>query len=259
MKKIVLFSLLSCFALLHSCDPNKEGIKCYPTRVTTTISTGAGATSIIADYHYSGDTLSYIIYSTGETHYYSYDSFGMLQAVKAVNDKLLRKDEYILNWDGNELLRVDISMMNIDYNDRLDIDTFYYAYREFEYKGKVIEKESSYERESLDVSFQLSETKVFSYDDNGNLSSILVNDADGVLLSTSTMTYDLNKHPYSALKLLFDGAESHVNNLLSKTVEEEGTDFIYTVIYNNYLYPDQVIEKENGVISKNIRYVYECR
>jgi len=258
MKKLLACALIIWFTVFTSCDPVKEG-QCYPTRVKTTMPNGSSAISVTADYQYNGDTLGYIIYSTGETHYYEYDESGTLLMVKEVNDKQLYKIEYKLEWDGDEMIRVAISKMNFDYNDRLDLDTFYYAYRVFEYKGRMIEKEADYYREDENDAFGLVTEKEFSYDDSGNLSTILEKDVETGVVSTITMTYDACKNPFSALNLLFDGEESHINNQLTRSNDVAGIDFEYTVIYNSYLYPQQIVEKENSTISRNITYEYDFR
>ncbi|MFZ5940077.1 MAG: hypothetical protein ACOYXB_05840 [Bacteroidota bacterium] len=259
MKKHFGIIFIFWLTLIISCDPAADKTKCYPTRITTTIASGGGSSSIISDYHYEGDTLSYIIFSTGQTHYFQYNDDGKLSTVREVNDKLLRKDEYVLTYDGKDLTRVDISVMNLDYEYRTDLDTFYYAYREYEYTGKHITKEYDYSRSDSDAAFTLQKETDYSWDESGNLSAIVISDISPEVVTTINMSYDVGNHPFSALNLLFDGKESHVNNLVSMTNDQTGSEFAFTLVYNDHLYPEQLIEKENGTINRIVRYDYDCR
>jgi len=259
MRNFLGYILVICFAVISSCEPASEKIFCYPSRVTTTTASGTGSASVISDYHYDGDTLRYIIYSTGQAHYYEYDNSGRLLLVKEINDKSWQKDEYALNYDGDELLKIDIFLMRLDYADRTDLDTFQYTFREFEYEGGHIIRENYYSREADTVEFSLAMVKEYTYDTAGNITEIHQTDKISKEEINISMAYDTGKNPFSALNLMFNGEESYVNNLLTKTNDRTGATFQYTVVYNGQLYPEQTIEKENGNINRIERFDYDCR
>ena len=69
------------------------------------------------------------------------------------------------------------------------------------------------------------------------------------------MTYDQSKHPYFALPYYFDGM-SYVNNMLSRSEEESGMDYIYDLRLNEYEYPETVYEKLGSTYSRITSYSY---
>ena len=56
--------------------------------------------------------------------------------------------------------------MNLDYEYRTDLDTFYFAYREFGYTGKVLDSEACYERTDPKTAFSLIKEQSYTYSYN---------------------------------------------------------------------------------------------
>ena len=92
-------------------------------------------------------------------------------------------------------------------------------------------------------------------DSQGNLTSIDELDPRSGESNQITMTYDQSKHPYNALSYYFEGM-SYVNNMLSRSDEESGMDYLYDLRLNEYEYPETVYEKLGSTYSRITSYSY---
>ena len=257
MKRTISYIIPLLFVFSSGCEVVPVEIECYPQRVKTTLSTGAGAASITADYKYTGKLVDRIIWSNSQTHYFSYDAENQLSKVEEVNVKTLIKTEYRITYDGYQLTRIDKYISILDYLTQEPVDTSYVGYQTLQHNGAYVSDEEVYERKKENKDFSLKFKKKYSYDLAGNISSLVSLKPSGDTAESYTFSYDLLKNPYDALKLYFNG-ESFVNNILQREDLLNDNTYTYQVIYNANQYPDQVNIKEDGLLFQVVTYDYTC-
>lgn len=258
MNRITSYILLLLFVFSSACETESTEVTCYPQRVKTTLSSGAGAISITADYKYTGELVDRIIWSNSQTHYFSYDEENQLSKVEEINVKTLVKTEYRVTYDSYQLMRIEKYRSGLDYLTQQPIDTSYVGYQVFSHEGANVSEEEVFVRPDETVDFSLKYRKKYSYDQAGNITELVsMNLWSGDTAESYTFTYDLQKNPFDALKLYFNG-ESFVNNVLQKEDKVNDNTYNYQIIYNANLYPEQINVKEDGYLYQVITYDYTC-
>ncbi|MCK5135396.1 MAG: hypothetical protein KAR19_06365 [Bacteroidales bacterium] len=253
----ILFIVLT---VVLSCDGyNKEEVICLPVNMTATIVQGIETKKIIADFHYIPETdmLDHITWSNHQTHYFEYNEAGRLMVVRQMKVNMKVQEEMWFNCDGSLVDRVVLVKRNLDYRSLEPIDSIYTGYIEFEYEGKNIIKEKRYKMSGGGMKKKVVGEVEYEYDAHGNVLSRRASDPRTESTESFTMTYDNNKHPFSGLQYYFSG-ESFVNNLLSKSIEEDDLSYSYDLRLNDHGYPEIVYEKLGITNSRIIRYSYTC-
>lgn len=258
MKKVFSLGLIVLFAALVSCELEEYEVRCFPTRVISKINAGASSYTLTADYKYDGERVDYIIISTGQTHYFDYSGEGTLEQVRKIDVRTKQKEELRLLYEGEQLVRIDEYVMNLNPLTHEDRDTSYVRYHLFEYDGKRISMETIYARDKESGEFVLVTRNEVAYDNRGNLVEYSTTDVRSQATTTYSFEYDAYNNPFQELELYFTG-ESYVNNILHKEEVTGNTEYTYQVMYNDDKYPDQIIEKQDGVISQVINFEYFCK
>ncbi len=243
---------------MSGCETEHE-VECFPQRVKTTLASGTNATSITADYKYTGNLIDRIIWSNSRTHYFSYNSEEQLTKIEEFNVKTLMKTEYRISYDGIYLSRVEQYLSVLDYQTQKEVDTSYVGYHTYIHENGNISEEKVFERENETQDFVLLQNSEYSYDILGNLTGMTsVDEISGDTLESYTFIYDLQKNPYNALQLYFHG-ETFVNNILQKDNLLTEETYTYQIIYNSSQYPNQINIKENGYLYQVITFDYVCK
>ncbi len=246
------------FVFILACEFTPAEIHCYPQRVKTTLSSGAGAVSITADYKYNGKLIDRIIWSNHQTHNFSYDAENQLIKVEEFDIKTLVKTEYRISYDGYQLMRIDKYLSVLDYQFQEPVDTSYVGYQAFSHEGANVSEEEVYARKDESEEFSLVYTKEYSYDALGNITNLVSMDViSGDTAEAYIFTYDYQKNPYDALTLYFNG-ETFINNILQKDDLVSDETYTYQIIYNANQYPDQINIKEEGTLYQVISFDYTC-
>ncbi len=246
------------FVFMSACETEHE-VACFPQRVKTTLASGTNATSITADYKYTGDLIDRIIWSNSQTHYFSYNTEDQLIKIEEFNVKTLMKTEYRIFYDGNYLSGVEQYFSVLDYQTQMEVDTSYVAYHTYAHENGNISTEKVFGRENESQDFVLLKNNAYSYDVFGNLTEMIsMDDVSGDTLESYTFIYDLQKNPYNALQLYFHG-KTFVNNILQKENLLSKETYTYQIIYNSTQYPNQINIKENGYMYQVITFDYVCK
>ena len=260
MKNISIIAITALFFSLFACDnTQEEETICLPVNMTVTLVQGSETKKIIADFHYIPDTelIDHITWSDHQTHYFEYDASDRLAVVKAMKVDAKVLEEMWFVYDGSLVERVDLVRRNLDYVYLEPLDSIYAGYVELEYNGKQIIKESEYEI-SVDGHMEVYVRNVsYEYDNKGNLLTSTALDPATGSTEHLTMTYDKSKHPFGGLHYYFSG-DSYVNNMVSRSVEETGFDYIYELQLNEHDYPEIIYEKLGSTTTRILRYSYIC-
>lgn len=258
MRKFSSHIVVLLLLFLLGCEFETGEVQCYPQRVKTLISTGAGAESITADYKYEGKLIDRIIWSNKQTHYFSYDAQNQLTKVEEYDIQYLLMTAYDLTYDGLQLSRIDKYISRLDYLLHEPLDTAYLGYQVFVHKGAEISNEEVYEREDEAQEFYLKYTREYTYDESGNLTSMVSMDAvESDTAEAYIYSYDFEKNPYGALKLYFNG-ESFINNVLQRENLLNDEIYTYQIIYTPNQYPEQINVKQEGTLYQVITFDYTC-
>jgi hypothetical protein len=169
-------------------------------------------------------------------------------------DKRVQEERWFV-YDGALVERVDLVKRNLDYTYLEPVDSIYTGYVEYDYEGAQVIEESAYEISEDGFREEFIRNASYTYDSQGNLTSIDEMDPISGESNLITMTYDQSKHPYFALPYYFDGI-SYVNNMLSRSEEKSGMDYIYDLRLNEYEYPETVYEKLGSTYSRITSYSY---
>jgi hypothetical protein len=245
--------------MVTSCELAQEEVEttCLPIKISMTVLQGSNTSKIIADFHYIPDTelLDRITWSNHQTHYFEYDESGRMKVLRMMKvDKRVQEERWFV-YDGALVERVDLVKRNLDYTYLEPVDSIYTGYVEYDYEGAQVIEESAYEISEDGFREEFIRNASYTYDSQGNLTSIDEMDPISGESNLITMTYDQSKHPYFALPYYFDGI-SYVNNMLSRSEEKSGMDYIYDLRLNEYEYPETVYEKLGSTYSRITSYSY---
>ena len=258
MKKNFLFIPVALL-LLVSCETfmEEEEVIFLPVNVTTTVVQGSQTKKIIADYHYVPETgrLDHITRSDHQTHYFEYDASGRIHVVRMMKVDRKLQEEMWFYYEGTQVEKVLLVERNLDYIFLEPIDSVYSGSIRFEYEGGYIIEETRHEVADNKKQEKLVWKVEYTYDRDGNIISAYGFDPGAKTGESVAMTYDQNKHPFSDLQYYFTG-ESFVNNMLSKSIDEQGIAYNYELRLNEYGYPEIVYEKLGASNSRIIRYSY---
>ena len=258
MKSKILFLLLLAIGACYSCESfNEDQVILLPANMTATIVEGTEAKKIIADFNYIPGTnrLDHITWSNHQTHYFEYDASDRIAVVRQMKVDAKVQEEQWFHYDGSLVERIILVKRNLDYSFLEPLDSIYVGYVKFDYEGKDIIEEKRYEM-SEDGKKQEVVWKVsYAYDGQGNILSSTSSDPRTKSSQSIQMSYDNNKHPFSELAYYFTG-ESFVNNLMSKTIEQEDFEYDYDLRLNEYGYPETIFEKLGYTNTRIIRYTY---
>lgn len=258
MRPTISYIILLLFVFIAACEVTPTEYYCFPQRVKTTISTGAGAASITADYKYTGKLVDRIIWSNSQTHYFSYDAENQISKIEEINVKTLQETEYRFTYDGNQLMRVDKYLSPLDYLTQEPVDTAYVGYQTFRHEGVNVSEEEVFVRKDESEEFSLKYIKEYSYDLAGNITKLVsMNVVKQDTAEAYTFSYDLQKNPYQGLKLYFNG-ETFINNILEKVDLVNDNTYTYQIIYNANQYPGQINIKEDGLLYQVITFDFIC-
>ncbi|MCP4309840.1 MAG: hypothetical protein GY790_01135 [Bacteroidetes bacterium] len=255
-----LIPILMLF-LISSCEGSGDEVEeiCLPTSMSALIIQGTNTTKIIADFDYlpESDLLDHITWSNHQTHYFEYDDSNRLSVVRQLKVKEKVQDELWFRYDGQLVSEVILVRKNLDYAYLEPVDSIYTGYLNYEYEGKQIIAETEYRAaEGVGTINPVREVS-YEYDGNGNIlnTSTIYLDKSGSD-ETAVMTYDSDKHPFSALIYYFTG-ESFVNNQLTRSVGN--MDYTYDLTLNSRGYPEIIYEKLGSSNTQIIRYSYMVR
>ncbi|MDX1314866.1 MAG: hypothetical protein R3356_05135, partial [Eudoraea sp.] len=173
MKSGSSYIIVLLLVFSSACEFEQEETHCYPVRIKSTLSTGAGAASTTADYKYEGKLVDRIIWSNKQTHYFSYDTENRLAKVEEFNIRTLQETEYRLTYDGFQLSRIDKFISSLDYRTQEPVDTTHIGYQTFTHSGANVSEEEVFGRESEDEDFALLYTREYSYDLAGNITGMV--------------------------------------------------------------------------------------
>jgi hypothetical protein len=251
-------SLLVLLVFLPGCGTEQE-TQCYPGRVSTTIAEGTNATMITADYQYDGDRPDRIIFSNFQTHFFEYDDNGRIRSVARKNVQTFQNLTSVYTYSDGEAVRSDEYRIRLDRFTQENLDTVHTGYRLFEYEGGNVTGEQEFAIDPASGAATLSLYKTYTYDASGNMSKyVCLDEVDGDTIEASEYQYDLQRHPYRDLGLVFEGA-THVNNVLRRTDLLTGEVFNHQVIYTTAGYPEQINVKQESYLVEVTRYDYTCR
>lgn len=258
MKRFNLLVSAILLSLLCACENyyQEEEVTCLPINMSATIIQGSETKNLNADFTYIPglDLLDHIKWSNKQSHFFNYNEFGKLQVVINLKEETRVQEEMWFVYDGSQVERIDLVKRNLDYFLE-PVDSVHLGYTTFEYQGKDVLSESRYEFTREGVEEELTWKTEYAYDQNGNILSCRAFDPRSESRKSVDMTYDTSKHPFSGLQFYFNG-ESFVNNLVSKTVVEEGFDYNYEIDLNEYGYPEKIVEKLGASKTRTISYSY---
>jgi len=258
MKRFNLLTAAILLSLLCACESyyQDEEVICLPINMSATIVNGTGTESLNADFSYIPglDLLDHITWSNNQSHFFNYDEYGKLQSVIHMKMEAKVKEEMWFVYDGTLVERIDLVKRNLDYYLE-PVDSVHLGYTEFEYLGKNVLSESRYEFTQEGMQEEFTWKVEYAYDQKGNMLSCKAFDPRSESLESVDMTYDTSKHPFSGLQYYFNG-ESFVNNLLSKTLVEEGFNYNYEIVLNEFGYPETILEKLGATHTRTISYSY---
>lgn len=258
MKRFNLLTSAILLSLLCACESyyQEEEVICLPVNMSATIIQGNETKNLNADFTYIPglDLLDHITWSNKQSHYFNYDELGKLQTVVHMKMEDRVQEEMWFVYDGSLVERIDLVKRNLDYYFE-PVDSVHLGYTKFGYLGKDVLSESRYEFTREGMLEEFTWKVEYAYDQKGNMLSCRAFDPRSESLESVDMTYDTSKHPFSGLQYYFNG-ESFVNNLLSKTVVEEGFDYNYEIELNEYGYPEIIIEKLGATHTRTISYSY---
>jgi len=259
MKRFNLSASVILLSLLCACEsyyqPEEEVI-CLPLSMSATEIQGTETKNLTADFTYIPglDLLDHIRWSNKQSHFFNYDEFGTLQSVIYMKADVGVQEEMWFVYNGSLVERIDLVKRNLDYYME-PVDSVFLGYTEFAYEGNDVISESRYEFTQEGMQEEFTWKVEYSYDQKGNILSCRAFDPRSESLKSVDMTYDTSKHPFSGLQYYFNG-ESFVNNLLSKTLVEEGFSYNYEVVLNEYGYPETILEKLGANHTRTISYSY---
>lgn len=266
MKSLTISAFVILLSLLCSCESfyeeqeiliEEEEVICLPVNMTATDIQGSETNQLSADFFYIPDTelLDHIKWSNRQTHLFKYNESNQLKSILQlkVDEKVM--EEMWFTYDGSLVEKIDLVTRNLDpiYLDPLD--SIHTGYIVFKYQGKLVTEESHYELIQGGITEELTWKVEYVYDYNGNIISSRAFDPRTNVMESVQLTYDTSKHPFSALQFYFNG-ESFINNYLSKSMLEEGFDYNYELILNEFGYPEEINEKLGATHSRTIHYTY---
>ncbi len=259
MKRLIPSLLVIVILVVYSCESYDEELEVVflPVNMTATIIQGTETKKIIADFHYvpDADLIDHITWSNHQTHYFEYDELDEILVVRQMKVDIKVQEEKWFQYDGALVVRINLVKRNLDYTFLEPIDSIYAGYITFEYQGESIVEEKRYEVSEDAKKTELVWKVDYEYDTKGNLLSSIASDPRTKSSESVIMTYDNSKHPFSDLHYYFSG-ESYVNNLLSKTLVEEGFEYNYELNLNEHGYPEIIYEKLGTTNTRIIRYSY---
>jgi len=249
---VALLLMVSCESFLE-----EEEVILLPVNVTTTVVQGTQTKKIIADYHYVPGTgrPDHITRSDHQTHYFEYDASGRIKVLRMVKVDEKLQEEMWFYYDGTQVEKVLLVERNLDYIFLEPVDSVFSGSIRFEYEGGHIIEETRREVTDDGKKEEMVWKVEYTHDREGNIISTYGFDPGSQSEESETMTYDQNKHPFSDLQYYFTG-ESFVNNMLSKSIDEQGIAYNYELRLNEYGYPEIVYEKLGASNSRIIRYSY---
>lgn len=258
MKWFGIRPILILLVLLHGCGTEQE-TRCFPGRVSTTIAEGTNATMITADYQYDGDRPDRIIFSNFQTHFFAYNSDGRIRSVARKNVQNFQNLASVYTYSDGEVVRSDEYRIRLDRFTQENTDTLHTGYRLFEYEGGKVTEEMVFDIDPVSGAAVPALFKTYTYDAAGNMTAyICLDEVEGDTIEASEYIYDSQRHPYSDLGLVFEGA-THVNNVLRWTDLLTGEVFNHQVIYTPTGYPEQINVKQESYLVEVIRIDYTCR
>jgi hypothetical protein len=259
MRSVSAASLLLIFFLVCSCDiqSDEEPVVCLPVSMSATIIQGSSATKIIADFHYQDQSglIDHITWSNHRTDYFTYDDENRLRVFSQMLVKEKAQEEMWFNYDGQKVTGAVKVHRNLDFTYLEPVDSSFAGHIEYHYEGKYITEEKWYSAEGSVELLEMSRT--YTYDGQGNILSRTTTRPDSDP-ETVELTYDANRHPFSAIHYYFTG-ESFVNYPLTRTSEFSGLDYNYEVRANAYGYPETVYETLGSTNTQMIRFTYDYR
>lgn len=258
MKSFNLLASAILLSLLCACESyyQEEEVICLPVNMSATIIQGSETKKLVADFNYIPglDLLDHITWSNKQSHFFNYDELGKLQTLIHMNMDTQVQEEMWFVYNGTLVERIDLVTRNLDYFLE-PVDSVYLGYTKFEYIGNHVVSESKYEFTQEGMMEEFTWKVEYKYDQQGNMLSCRAFDPRSESLESVDMTYDTSKHPFSGLQYYFNG-ESFVNNLLSKTLVEEGFNYNYEIELNEYGYPETIVEKLGAIHTRTISYSY---
>lgn len=257
VKFILVVVLLIC-----SCDTLDENLKsCFPVRMSANIISGTDTYNLTADFKYipETDVLDHITWSNRQTRYYEYDESGILKVIKLKKIDPKIQEETWFRYEGDRLVRLDLCIKHLDiiYLEPIEGDSAFTGYHLFDYAGDRISQEKIFEVEKTKKETLVIE-KDYNYDAIGNMTHYNMINLITKAEESMSMAYGPGLHPYSQLNMYFDG-ETHINNVLTKTSETENLEYTYEIVLDNNRYPEEIIEKTNGMVSRVTMYTYYCK
>ncbi len=260
MKHYILLPVFALFLFTMACESvqEEEETICLPVNMSITLVQGSQTTKIIADFHYVPETerLDHITWSNHQTHYFEYDESDRIKVIRVFKVDAKVQEERWFVYDGFLVERIDLVKRNLDYTFLEPLDSIYTGYVEYIYEGENVIEESEYEISDGGYREEYIRKLTYAYDNKDNLLSSTELDPRSGESSSSTMTYDQSKHPYSDIQYYFIG-ESYVSNMLTRLEEESGFDYTYELSLNEYEYPNTVYEKLGAAYTRFISYSYK--
>lgn len=259
MKRFNLLTSAILLSLLCACESYiqpEEDVVCLPVNMSATEIQGTETKNLTANFTYIPglDLLDHITWSNNRSHFFNYDESGKLQ--KLINLKMddSVQEEMSFVYEGSLVIRIDLVERKLDYYME-PVDSVFLGYTKFAYEGSHVISESRYELTQDGMQEELTWRVEYAYDQKGNMLSCKALDPRSESLKSVDMTYDTSKHPFSGLQFYFNG-ESFVNNLLSKTLVEEGFNYNYMVKLNEYGYPETILETLGASHTRTTSYSY---
>jgi len=259
MNRIILLRVLVFFLAATSCEIAPEELEptCLPLKMSMTLVQGSQTTKILADFYYKDgmDLIDHITWSNHQTHFFEYDAMDRLKVVRMMKVDVRVQEERWFVYEDDLVRRVDLVKRNLDYAYLEPVDSIYTGYVEYEYQGAYVIEESEYAISEDGFREDYVRNVSYTYDGEGNLTSVEVLDPLSGERNYSHMTYDQSKHPYYALPYYFEGM-SYVNNMLTRSETEGGLDYTYDLLLNEFEYPETVYEKLGSAYTRIISYSY---
>lgn len=258
MKQVFVFVIFTFLVLFSGCETEDELTQCYPQRIKRTISEGINASSLTADFKYIDDQLDRIVWSNYQTHFYFYDSEGLLEKISRRNQQTFEILESWLFYEDDILSRTDEYRISLDRFTQQESDTFYTGYHEFQYIDANLIYEGIYIKNDTSQLVSLASYKEYDYDLSGNLTKHLwINEILGDTVEAFSYIYDDKRHPLSSLNLNFEGI-SYVNNVLEHIDLLKDDIYSYQILYSPIDFPIQINIKQGSFFTEFITIDYTC-
>jgi hypothetical protein len=259
MRRILSALAMTTLLTFSGCETEEPETICFPQRVKQIISQGTNVTTLTADFKYENDLVDYIIWSNFQTHYYSYNDEGELLKISRKNVQSYQRLESWMIYESGVPSRSNEYKVLLDPFTQFESDTIYTGFRDFDFEGEHLIREDIYLFNLESEKDELTGSKNYEYDLSGNLIKYAwIASSENDTIEAFSYTYDTQKHPYSSLKLVFDG-ETYINNVTETVDLLSGVVSKHHIIYNPTDFPSQINIKQGSFLTEVITFDYMCQ